>query len=228
MYACLTSTTDTNPTCGNLADTSWTKLKDATLTVVKALETQVRFGFATFSGTKGGTCPAMDKVAPKVMNHASISTLYNSLAAPPNSNTVGIKWESPAPQIVRSVGAELMADPAPGSKYIMFVTDGELDFCDDGTPWCASDDVIGQFQRFKAAGIPTIVMGLQTTRFPLPAGTLQAYANAGAGESTVIQPPTGGGATELFDQCNPKASGKRTSWPGPLRSARPTSTAVAA
>jgi hypothetical protein len=210
MFDCL-STTNVEPSCPTQSDTSWSKLKDAVLMVVQALETQVRFGFASFSGTNpasGGTCPIIDEVAPKVMNLADITSKYNALAFPPNTTASGMKFESPATFAVSMVGAELMADTSPGAKYIMFVTDGELDYCDDGTPFCASDDVIGQLQRLKAAGITTLVMGLQTSNFNLPTGTLQAFANAGAGEPTVIQPPSGGNATTLFDQCQPKAQWK--------------------
>lgn len=207
MFGCLTGT-DTSPTCPTQADTAWTKLKDAMLMVVKALEKDVRFGFASYSGTNpanAGMCPVINKVAPKVMNLADITTLYNSLPFPPNTTSAGMKFESPAPMAVKTIGAELMADPSPGNKYLVFVTDGELDYCDDGNPHCATDDVIGQFQRLKAANIPTIVIGLQNTKIPnLPVGTLQAFANAGAGEATVIQPPPGGNATSIFDQCNPK------------------------
>jgi hypothetical protein len=207
MFDCLSTTNTVEPSCTTPADTSWVKLKEAVLTVVRALEGQVRIGFASFSGTAGasGMCPVVDKVAPKLMNLAAITPVYNALPFPPNDSGQGRKFESPAPQALTMIGAELMADPSPGSKYILFVTDGELDYCDDGLPHCASDDVIGQLQRLNTAGIPTIVMGLQTQSFNLPAGTLQAFANAGAGEPTVIQPPAGGNATTIFDQCQPKA-----------------------
>jgi len=63
--------------------------------------------------------------------------------------------------------------------------------------------VIGQIQAAKTAGITTIVLGVQTTLFDLPAGILKAYATAGAGEPTVAPLRSATGATtDFYDQCN--------------------------
>ena len=45
------------------------------------------------------------------------------------------------------------------------------------------------------------MFGLKTMQFNLPAGVLDAFANAGAGESTVPGLASGLDATAIFDQC---------------------------
>ena len=52
------------------------------------------------------------------------------------------------------------------------------------------------------AGINTIVFGVLTTQFNLPASTLQAYANAGAGEATIAPVGAGQDVNAFYDQCS--------------------------
>ena len=52
------------------------------------------------------------------------------------------------------------------------------------------------------ANINTIVFGVLTTQFDLPMGTLQAFANAGAGEPTIAPVATGQDVNAFYDQCN--------------------------
>jgi hypothetical protein len=206
MFDCLSTPTNSEPSCATPTDTPWSKLKDAVETVVGALDTQVQFGFAAFMGTNptaGGTCPIISKVTPKLNNDAAIKALYDSLPFPPNSTQSGVKFETPASETLTMIGSELMADTSPGDKYVLFVTDGQPDYCDDSNSLCAPDSVIAAIQSLKKEAITTIVIGLQTTNFDLPAGILQAFANAGAGESTVA--PLRAGAADTFafyDQCN--------------------------
>ena len=94
-----------------------------------------------------------------------------------------------------------MADTTPGDKYIIFITDGQEDFCDDALEICASDSTVGALQAAYTAEVKTIVFGLQTTQFNLPAAVLQAFANAGAGEPTVAALSSGLDTTAIFDQC---------------------------
>src|SRR5882724_216708 len=177
MFDCLSTPSTSEPSCPTPSDTSWGKLKDAVETVLAALEMDVRFGFAAFMGTNptaGGTCPMISKVAPKLNNDADIKTVYDSLAFPPNSTQSGVKFETPASETLVSIGAELMADTTVGDKYILFVTDGQPDYCDDSNSLCAPDSVIAAIQGLKKKGISTIVIGLQTSNFDLPAGILKA------------------------------------------------------
>lgn len=205
MFDCMSTATVVEPSCTTPADTAWTKLKEATLMVIGSLQAQVRFGFASFTGTNplsGGKCPMIDQVEPALDNSAPIATLYNSLAFQPNTTETGKKFETPARQSLDMIGEKLLADVSPGDKYILFVTDGQPDYCDDANSLCAPDSVVAGLQILKTKGITTIVMGLQSAVNDLPAGILQAFANAGAGEATVAPLKANSDTFAFYDQCN--------------------------
>ena len=123
-------------------------------------------------------------------------------AFPPNSTQTGVKFESPASESIGAVAQALVADTSPGSKYIIFLTDGQPDYCDDSNSLCAPDSVVYQLQKAYTAGITTVVFGVQTSLFDLAPGVLQAFANAGAGEPTLAPVKTNGTANDFYDQCN--------------------------
>jgi hypothetical protein len=211
MFQCLTTS---DLVCPTKTDTSWSKLKTAIQTVVMQLEGDVRFGFTTIFGTNpagGGSCPLQsagtlaDDVKPKLMNYTDIKTKYDLLDTmwpnPSDASATGKKYESPAMYSIRAATKALMADTTPGAKYIIFITDGQEDFCDDALEICASDSTVGALQAAYTADVKTIVFGLQTMRFNLPAGVLQAFANAGMGEMTVPGLASGLDTTAIFDQC---------------------------
>jgi hypothetical protein len=210
MFHCLTANQNV---CANRADTSWSQLKDAVELVITQLDAQVRFGFTTIFGTdpsnnRGGMCPLIngtlaDNVPPALNNAAAIKAKYDGLAWPieSESSTSGKKFESPAMYAIQAATRALMADTTVGDKYIIFITDGQEDYCDDALEICASDSTVGALQAAFAASIRTIVFGLQTTQFNLPGAVLDAFANAGAGEPTVASVPTSLDPTAIFDQC---------------------------
>ena len=210
MFHCLTANQNV---CPNKADTSWSQLKDAVELVITQLDAQVRFGFTTIFGTdpsnnRGGMCPLIngtlaDNVPPALNNAAAIKAKYDALAWPieSESSTSGKKFESPAMYAIQAATRALMADTTVGDKYIIFITDGQEDYCDDALEICASDSTVGALQAAFAANIRTIVFGLQTTQFNLPGAVLDAFANAGAGEPTVASVPTSLDPTAIFDQC---------------------------
>ena len=105
-------------------------------------------------------------------------------------------------QALDLVGAQLLADPAPGDKYILFVTDGQPDYCDDSQPHCSIDSVVGGLQGLKAKGIHTIVMGLQSATSPLYQKALNSFATAGAGEPTVAALDTAQTVEGIYDYCS--------------------------
>jgi hypothetical protein len=209
MFHCLTGSTG-DAVCSDPANTSWSNLKMAIEAVIPPLASQVRFGFTTVYGTNpasGGMCPSLQKmltnnVPPALNNAGPITTLYDSLLFPPNSTQAGIKFESPISESLGNVTQALIADQDPGSKYIIFITDGQPDYCDDSNSLCAPDSVIWQLQQAKAANISTIVFGVQTALFDLAPGVLQAFANAGAGEPTVAPVKAGGSTFDFYDQCD--------------------------
>jgi hypothetical protein len=201
--------------CSDKADTSWTKLKEAIQTVVMQLQADVRFGFTTIFGTNpagsGGSCTLAtagtlaDNVPPKLNNYTDIKAKYDSLSAmwpnPSDAMNTGKKLESPAMYAIRATTKALMADTTQGDKFMIFLTDGQEDYCDDALEICASDSTVGALQAAAAVNIKTIVFGLKTTQFNLPNGVLEAFANAGAGESTVAGLMGTLDTTAIFDQC---------------------------
>src|SRR3954454_955672 len=152
MINCLTTS---QCVCANKANSSWSTLKTAIGPLLTQLDGQVRFGFTTIFGTdptngRGGMCPLIDgtladNIAPALNNASTIKAKYDDLAWP-NANDVvmtGKKWESPAMYAIRAAAKALAADTSPGDKYILFITDGQEDFCDDSLEVCASDSTVG-------------------------------------------------------------------------------------
>ena len=220
MFHCLTATateSSGNAICINsstnavdMTNTAWYSLKTAIEQVLPQLDSQVRFGFSTIYGTNpasGGMCPSQqgmltDNVPPALNNAGTIAALYDGLPFPPNSTQVGVKFESPISMSVGNVTTTLMADTAPGKKYILLITNGMPDYCDDSNILCPPDSVVWKLQTAQAAGINTIVFGIQSTLFNLAPGVLQAFANAGAGEPTLAPVQAGGSANDFYDQCD--------------------------
>jgi len=202
MFACVGDTDVRARPCADHSKSYWNRLQDSILQVVNQLQADVRFGFATVGGT-AATCPDIKKVAPALMNYAPIMSLYGSLPF----RTDDDKWETPTRLTLETIGKELTAITSPGDKYILLVTDGEPDYCNDGNMLCPPDSVVGKLQQLKAQPAPnsigTIVFGLQSAVATINPNTLQAFANAGAGEPT--KAPVSGTTTNLtqyWDQCN--------------------------
>ena len=209
MFHCLSGATG-DAVCMDPKNTAWTSLKTAIETVLTQLEGQVRFGFTTIWGTDpahGGMCPSLkgmqtDVVPPALNNAAAITKVYDALPLPPVSTEQGKKFESPASESIAVAAKTLLADTTVGDKYIIFLTDGQPDYCDDSNSLCAPDSVVYQLQAAYTAGVKTIVFGIQTPLFDLGTGVLQSFANAGAGEPTLPPLRAGGKLTDFYDQCS--------------------------
>jgi hypothetical protein len=158
--------------------------------MVSDLQGSVRFGFGAFTGEQTGACPVFDSVAPKLNNAGAIRTLYDAFAPP-------IKGETPTSQVLTTVGTLLANDTSPGKKYILFVTDGEPDFCDDGNPTCPVDAATWTIQSLAAQGIGTFVFGVDSKLSTVSGATLQAFANAGAG-----QPVASANESTIYPACH--------------------------
>jgi hypothetical protein len=155
-------------------------------------------------------CPSQqgtltDNLAPAFGAGAAIMTKYDSLPAPPNTSVVGMKFESPVSSSLRVVGQALTAISTPGEKYILLVTNGWSDYCDDGNSLCPPDSTVWRIQAARLAGITTLVIGIDTPDLTQPTGVLQSWANAGAGESTVAPLRSGDSVFAFYDQCNGSA-----------------------
>jgi hypothetical protein len=143
----------------------------------------------------------LDQVEPALDNQAKIKTVYDALPFQPETTEPGKKFETPAREALDTIGAKLLADTSPGDKYILFVTDGQPDYCDDANTLCAPDSVIAGLQILKTKGITSIVMGLKSGLDDLAPGILQSFANAGAGQPTLAPVKANQDAFAFYDQC---------------------------
>lgn len=162
---------------GSMYDSGyWDPLQTAVLNAVESLQAKVRFGFLAFTGIAPDQCPLLAGTDVIALNsHADIAAAYEEASVRP-----GQKLETPTGVTFNeTVIPDLVAFGEPGPKYILFVTDGEPDRCDDGPSVCARDDVVGAVQSAYTQGIGTFVFGLGEGAF---AEHLQDLANAGAGQ----------------------------------------------
>lgn len=176
----------------------WAPLRTGVLGVIQSTQAEIRYGFAAFAGLAGQICPDFVP-APTIAlnNYDAIAQLYNSL-----DRTSYAKAETPTTLALRQAQSLLVADNSPGDKYILFVTDGEPDFCDDSNHICAVDSVVHELQALKQAGTTTFVFGLKSVASDISLESLQAFANAGAGQpvlAPIMQMP---GPLNIYYQCN--------------------------
>jgi len=172
---------------------SWDPLKAGVLSVVKELEGKVRFGFGAVTGQMGGMCPIFSSIAPALNNASAITSLYQPLG-----KVEGAEGQTPVIMALPLVKALLDQPGNDGDKYILFVTDGEPDFCDNGDSKCAMDAVVGGVQRLASQGVHTIVFGIGSSIIQSSGSFLQALANAGQSLPT---PLSFGATTNPQDLC---------------------------
>jgi hypothetical protein len=188
----------------------WNTLRDGVLPVVKDLNDQVRFGFISITGEQqAGMCPLVDEVAAADKNYDAVAAKYMSLTRP-------LKGESPGMLGLQRAYDLLSKDTTEGDKYVLFVTDGEQDYCGDGNHLCPTDSVVYWLQKLKALNVQTMVFGLPLTASGDQlsyAAILQAFANAGAGQPVV---PVLDNATQtagaIWDQCFPGGDMNSSGW----------------
>ena len=170
---------------------AWEPLKTGVLQVIQALQHDIRFGFGAFTGEQNSTCPMFDRVEASIGNYDKIAALYQSLTRP-------IKGETPTMRVLSQVKDILARDPTDGEKLILFVTDGEPDYCADGNVLCPVDSVIAQLQQLAKAGFKTFVFGLKYAQSDISESTLQGFANAGAGQAVAVPVNS---VDDIYNQC---------------------------
>lgn len=194
---------------GGQSDT-WVPLRTATLNVIQNLQGQVDFGFGDY-GSNGSAstyttadysshmCGLLNNVAIAPNNYNAINTLYTSLGdMQPYSKTntpATIALGQAATYLTQAAAA--VADAGSGTSmaggmYILWVTDGETDFCDDGSPLCPADAVTGEVQTLFNEGITTFVLGLPSSQSTISPQVLQGLANAGVGMPALAPPSNPG------------------------------------
>jgi hypothetical protein len=158
----------------------WDPIREAALAALKTVDGVAELGFLAVTGqVQANICPLLDEVAPGPARYPQIKSLYNSLAAP-------VKGESPFMYGLDRAG-ELFTGA--GKKYIVFVLNGEADYCTDGLPACPTDSVIAHLQALNDAGVTTLVAAappllMDEPRTAAYESALQGYANAGVGLPT--------------------------------------------
>jgi hypothetical protein len=181
---------------------------------VEDLQSQIRFGFASYKGFSALTeedpaCAEIESVPYALDNYAAINELYTDLGTQWTGN--GQKWETPTGHAIGRVVTELAAletDP-PGPKYILLVTDGNPNTCQVQDPQCGQDFSVRAVQDAYAAGVGTIPLGLGDIISQPNAGCphsarcgelhLQDLANAGKGLPVEAPKPE-----LVYEQCNDK------------------------
>ena len=156
----------------------------------------------TYTGQNGGTCPdlfpAMDQVTFDKNNLASVEAALTSIDQPP------YKGETPTAATIQRALPVLLADPSPGEKVMLLVTDGDPDFCNDPDRICAMDAVIGAVQDAYQKGVTTAVFGLR--RAELSEQHLRDVANAGSGQPVAL-PQGVNSAEDLRNRCRDNPAG---------------------
>jgi hypothetical protein len=183
------------------AGNPWNTLRDGVLEVVQQMNNDVRFGLLAVTGEQqAGMCPLLDEVAPADKNYDALAAKYMALKAPTKGESPGMRGLDRAAEI-------LAADPTDGDKYVLFVTDGEQDYCNDGDFACPTDSTVFHLQALAAKGFKTFIFGLpmksddaqQQMRYPL---VLQAFADAGMGVPVApVLPPGGTAPVNIFYNC---------------------------
>jgi hypothetical protein len=161
---------------------TWEPMKAGILEVVNNVQADIRVGVVTYTGQNGGACPdlfpAMDAVTFDKNNLPAVESALTSIDQPT------YKGETPTAATIQQAWPLVKADPSPGEKVMLLVTDGDPDFCNDPDRLCAMDAVIGAVQAAFADGVSTAVFGLQ--RAELSERHLRDVANAGAGQPVAL------------------------------------------
>jgi hypothetical protein len=114
-------------------------------------------------------------------NYQLIADAYNALAAPPVSMDPSVKQETPTPYAIEQAMDVLLADESPGDRYILLVSDGAPDFCNDTTANCAIDGTVAALQAAFTQGVRTLVFAIDSAQIQAPE-LFDYFAQAGAGE----------------------------------------------
>jgi uncharacterized protein YegL len=161
----------------------WEPLKKGVLAVIDRLDSEMRFGFSSYTGERAGTCPELSMIVPIAMdNYSAIERAYNEIKAPM------FKGETPTSRALTEIVETQLTESTDqldtfmrgaNPKYIVLVTDGEPDFCDDPNVTCSRDHVVAAVQQAHAQGIGTFVFSIGGD---VDRNHLGDVANAGVGQ----------------------------------------------
>jgi hypothetical protein len=170
--------------------TRWDVLRDFLLDepdgLISGLQDQVRFGFALYSATSGGTapdpigeCPMITKVDPDLSNFDAIASVYRDadmIEDTPTGDSIDA--------IVNALPAA-MPDAVNGPTAIILATDGEPDTCELLDPQEGQAEAIAAAQRAFSLGIRTFIIAVGDE---VSEQHQQDMANAGLGRAAGDEP----------------------------------------
>ena len=133
--------------------------------VVMQLQGQGAVGIASFIGDHATLFQArLPQVAPALNNYTAIKSAYDGWGPPRTGGR-------PHADVRRHSDGrgDAAGGPNQGPKYIMLVTDGETDFCDDGNALCPADAITYLVQDLynQTPSIGTLVVGIPDTARPI-------------------------------------------------------------
>lgn len=162
-------------------------LTDPQDSLIKKLESSVRFGMALYTSNRGfgsgptpRECPVLTNVGIAIENFSSMSAVLSNMANGPTGDT-------PTAESMAKVAAELQNFAEAGPKSIILATDGDPDTCED--PDSNNGDAskalsVAAVAAAYAQGISTHIISVGNE---VTASHLQALAVAGAGGDVTAQ-----------------------------------------
>ena len=191
----------------NKPNNTWEPMKAGILQVVQQVQSDIRVGMVTYTGQsvqnpndcRPDLLPPMDQVSFSKNNYERIAADLNAIQDPQ-----GAKGETPTAATLQAALPVLLADPSPGEKQMLLVTDGDPDFCNDPDRVCSMDAVIGAVQDAYSKGVATTVFGLK--RAELSEQHLRDVANAGSGQPVGL-PQGYNSEQQLRDHCKNNPTG---------------------
>jgi hypothetical protein len=157
------------------------------------------FGLGVYVGdNSSGSCQLGYASVP--FQSYSVQEIYNGYEA---LGPLPGKADTPASAALAMAKATLSAGRSIGSKFLLFITNGSTDFCDEGPADCATDAVTSELQAMYAGtpSIETLVVGVPTASSAVTPGALSTFANAGAGQPASFATSDGESQSTLYGQC---------------------------
>jgi hypothetical protein len=146
--------------------TRWNVLRDFLLEqpngLIADLQSQVRFGFALYSATSGGSdptpigeCPMITSVQPALDNYDAISAIYAPADVIEDTPT-GDSIDAVIDSLDLSNNPDVQNDPV----VLILATDGEPDRCEELDPQNGQEEAIAAASRAFSMGVRTFIISV--------------------------------------------------------------------
>jgi hypothetical protein len=165
----------------------WDVLRDFLLEqpngLISDLQSQVRFGFALYSATSGGTdpepigeCPMITSVQPAIDNYDAIAAIYSPADVIEDTPT-GDSIDAVIDGLDLSNNPDVQKDPV----VLILATDGEPDRCEELDPQNGQEEAIAAATRAFSMGVRTFILSVGDE---VSDEHQQDMANAGLGRAS--------------------------------------------